>query len=900
MIIVNRDKILNSIKNIPTELKVFKAWCIFYNNSEGFLDKKPISPITKRGGITSDKADKLSEFSRVEKALKEGKASAIGVGLIPDYGVVCIDLDRHKLELKEMYEKIRGEMLDKFNSYAETSISGTGTHIFIKGKIPEGYKNKDKYGIIEVYDNRFIITSGDLIENRETNIVDCQEALEWLCETYLSKNNLKELSVVPEGISKISDNTLVEKIKEFDKGRKFINGEWEVITKKDSETGEIIQAYPSKSEADLAFCNLILYLNGNDKEQAKRIFKESDMSKGLNKKASGYLTTQMSVASLSLQKTYDWSAKADNLEQKVELDEMTLAYTNNNLVERVAEYGFNLTSSEKLNDYVAKYIQNFGVQAKNVIDTTLGDYDSGGNGKRFYYIMQNELVYNPTAKEWARWDGKKWNRCYDIDLLGATQQVFNNLKHEAFSITMQSVYEEDKEKKAKREIQAEEIFTYASTRKNKKTCMEMIEFAKDHFNPTEYLKLEEPLNAINLKNGIYDLDKMQLLPHNKYYYQTKISEAIYDQGATCPTWEKTLERIIPNSAVRLYLQKAVGYTLSSKFTEKALFILHGDGNNGKTTFINILLKIMGEYAVVVAPTTIMENAANKNNGPRPDLIKLRDKRFAAVSESNENDKLSEGIIKALTGAGYISCRTLHKEPVEFRATFKLFFDTNHKPTVRGTDTAIWSRLKVIPFEVQIPKSEIDTSLGSKLEKELSGILNWCIKGYELYMQEGLTEPEQIKLVVDQFAEDMSAMDQWWRECIEIKTDIKDIQQTSVNSKELYQSYKNWCTYNGEFSWSQRKFTSEINKKEACKLTKTVNGYIKYKAIKLNDLGILCYQRDSFISSEFSTRYSQIVNNEFKKVALAEARLKELEEKHPNKLGNIIPIKAEKVAFGEGI
>ena len=175
--------------------------------------------------------------------------------------------------------------------------------------------------------------------------------------------------------------------------------------------------------------------------------------------------------------------------------------------------------------------------------------------------------------------------------------------------------------------------------------------------------------------------------------------------------------------------------------------------------------------------------------------------------------------------------------------------------------------------MNIQKSEIDTELGDKLETELSGILNWAIAGYQLYLEEGLTEPAQIKMIVDEYSESMSACDQWIKECIELKTDSLDIQKTSVNSKELYQSYRNWCIHNNEFSWSQRKFTMELNKKEACKLTKTVNGIVRYKLIKLNSLGELFYKKDTLYSNDFNTQYNDCINKAFRQQALQESKLK---------------------------
>lgn len=890
MIAVNRNNYLQSIIQIPQELQNMSKWCGFYNDNTGNLDKKPISILTKKGGIKTNDNDNLVSYKRALEVLNEGKIAALGYGLSSDDSIICIDIDCHKPELQPQYKELKTELLSKFKSYAETSISGTGTHLLIKGKIPEGYKNKDSYGLLEVFDSRFIVATGDIIDGRTSSIIEEQDALEWLCEKYLQKNNLRELSVVPQGKSTKTDEEIIGKVCSTYKGSLLFNGDFHKVTRNK------IPCYSSKSEADLALCNTILYYNNNDIGQCKRIFSLSAMKNGLEKKSSGYLNSQILYASTTLQSIYDWTNC--NIQQ----DSESILHTTTDeeaLINSVKEFGYNVTNNTKLNEFATKYLLTYGYNKDcDIIDTNLLDYDSAGNGERFYLINNASLLYNPNSNEWARWDNRKWSRCYDSDLLGEAQKVFDNIKHEAFDLLAQSLLELDEDKKLCMEKKSEELFRYASTSKNKRNCMEMIEFSKSHFDPTEYTKLENPRNAINLSNGIFDFDHTCFIPHTKEYYQTMISSATYNPTDTCATWLKTLERIVPDKDVKHYLHKAVGYTLSSKYSEKALFILHGGGNNGKTTFINIILKLMGEYSVIVSPQTIMENASNKNNGPRPDLLRLRDKRFAAVSESNENDKLSEGIIKSLTGAGYISCRTLHKEPIEFRAIGKYWFDTNHRPTVKGTDSAIWSRLKVIPFEVQIPKAEIDTSLGEKLELELSGILNWGIEGYQMYCKEGLEEPEQIKLVMNEYAEDMSACDQWWRECIDIKTDSIDMQKTSVNSKELYQSYRNWCSYNGEFSWSQRKFTTEINKKDACKITKTVNGIVRYKLVKLNELGQLCYRKDEFYGTDFGKQYSDCINTAFRKQAKEESALKAINNNNNPITRRPTPSSEKLLGFGQ--
>lgn len=867
-ILLNRDRIMSGLGKIPDSLIDLDRWCTFRNNSEGNLDKKPLSPKTGKGGITTDGVDKLTSYDNASGLVKQGKYVAIGVVLNSNDGIVCIDLDCKSPKLNSKYEAIRDSLLIRFPSYAEDSASGKGTHIFIKGKLSDKYKHRDEYGIIEVFDSRAILTTGNRIDGRVTEITECQEGLDWLCETYLPKRNQQEVGLVEETVSERDDKEIIDRLMTIEKGKILWSGDWQSVTKTEHKTGSEIQRYPSKSEADLGLLNMILWLNGNDKSQAKRLFLDSDMARLESKKASGYLDTQLITASLTLKRIYDWERYKDKNADTVhtdadeDLSELEAEYAEKELMERIKTNGMFITNSVKLNEHLTKFVLVNGVRVNNnMIDTQLLDLDSGGNGRRFYLHKQNALIFNHESKEWAIWDGKTWRRCYDNDLIGDTQVVFDNLKQEAFTLAMASVNEEREFHKERLEIKSLELFDYASNRKNKRTCTEMIEFSKSHFPKNISGYLENDYNVLNLSNGVYDFERMQLMVHHRGYYQTMISEVVFDPTVQAQNWVMMLEKLIPDEDVRLYFQRAIGYTISGRYKEKALFVMHGTGNNGKTTTVNPIHKIMGDYAVTVSPDTIMDNKLLKGNAPRPDLLRLRDKRFAAVSESNESDKLNEGMIKSLTGAGYISCRTLHREPVEFMSKFKLWFDTNYRPRVYGTDIAIWSRIKVIPIEVQLGPDEIDRTLGDKLNAELSGILNWCIEGYRMYSEQGLNEPEQVELVMKEYSEDMSALDQWWKECIKVKEGIASQLDRDSTSKELYQSYKCWCEFNGEYAWTQRKFSQEINKKPESKDFKTVKGYRKYSGFFLNSIGKLCLNRSSMTAGDFTAQYNKLVRGE---------------------------------------
>ena len=172
----------------------------------------------------------------------------------------------------------------------------------------------------------------------------------------------------------------------------------------------------------------------------------------------------------------------------------------------------------------------------------------------------------------------------------------------------------------------------------------------------------------------------------------------------------------------------MGYTLTGSVREQCLFILIGTGANGKSTFINTLQKLFGDYAASIPMQTLMEqrNGSAQTN----DLAYLAGKRFVAATEGERGQRLAESKIKMMTGGDRISCRALYKDYFEFDPQFKLWLATNNLPTISGSDEAIWRRIKVIPFPVTIPDAERDRMLGDRLARELPGICRWAMQGLD--------------------------------------------------------------------------------------------------------------------------------------------------------------------------
>ncbi len=202
---------------------------------------------------------------------------------------------------------------------------------------------------------------------------------------------------------------------------------------------------------------------------------------------------------------------------------------------------------------------------------------------------------------------------------------------------------------------------------------------------------------MDLRTGVLSL-------HDRHQFITKMVRYNYRPAATCPTFLRFLSRIMGISADRLiaYLQKAIGYSLTGITCEKAVFLLHGPGDNGKTTLLALFLHVLTEYAVLLQIDSLM--VRQESNNTQADLADLRGARFVMTSETEEGQRLAEGKLKRITqGMGRIKAVRKYENPIEFDESHKLWIDANHLPTVRGTDNAIWNRLHPIPVFRDYPK-----------------------------------------------------------------------------------------------------------------------------------------------------------------------------------------------------
>ena len=412
-----------------------------------------------------------------------------------------------------------------------------------------------------------------------------------------------------------------------------------------------------------------------------------------------------------------------------------------------------------------------------------------GNSERLIYQYGDIIRYCHLWKKWIVWDGKRWLK----DDSGA---IYRLAKDTVRSINVEAALESDYLKKG-------DLSKWAFLSESSYRIEALVKLATNEL-PISPDDLDKDVWFLNVENGIIDLRTGEFSEdHLKEKFITKLASVKYDPDAKCPLWENFLCEIFEgNEELIDYVQKAIGYSMTSDDREQILFFLHGLGQNGKTTFLNIIMTMLGEYAKDADPSTFMDKKFD--GGPKNDVARLKGARFVRSSEIAEGKYLDEDFIKRVTGHEGLTARFLYGEIFDFAPKFKLWMISNNKPTIRGSDFAIWRRLMTIPFNYRIPNEKRDKTLEAKLDEELPGILNWAIKGCMKWLSEGLNPPEIVVLANTEYKDEMDPL----------KDFLDDVCNVGVIAKtpagELYAAYKTYCYCMRTETISQQSFGRRLS------------------------------------------------------------------------------------------
>lgn len=639
------------------------------------------------------------------------------------------------------------EFVETLGSYTEYSRSGNGIHIICKGTLPEGRRRR---GNVEMYNTgRYFIMTGNLYNDKYTTIKDCSETIKILHSKYLYEETPKVAPKVFQPID-LSDQEIIDKARNCKTGGVFqllYSGQWQGV-------------YSSQSEADLALCNHLAFWCQKNAQQMDRIFRTSGLMRDKWDKYRGQYTYG--------QKTIEQAILhcVDVYEPKTIKNDTEIA---------LAFFGKNGVIAE---------------MPKNNYDMT-----DTGNAQRLRDKYKGNIKYSYIRKKWLYWTGKVWTVDQTGEIKKLADEIINDIKKEAFT-------EQDEDKQA-------ELLKWATKTASSKGKEAMVKETQ-HIEGIPVLmdELDCYNDYLNCQNGVINLRTGELLPHDGNFMMSRISYAEYDNSGKKPElWLKFLDDVTNgDKELQEYLQKCVGYSLSGSIREQCCFFLYGMGNNGKSTFLDTISDLLGTYASNVQPDTIMMK--KNDSGANSDIARLKSTRFVTSEEPTEGVRLNEGLVKQLTGGGKVTCRFLYGDEFEYEPEFKIWIGTNHKPVIRGTDVGIWRRIRLIPFEVNIPKDKVDKNLKWKLRKELPQIMKWAVDGCIKWQKEGLELPKCVEQATNEYKVEMDILANFMESCIEIDY----VNGTAISAQDLFALYGAWAKKNNEFEMTSRKFFIEIAKK----------------------------------------------------------------------------------------
>lgn len=422
--------------------------------------------------------------------------------------------------------------------------------------------------------------------------------------------------------------------------------------------------------------------------------------------------------------------------------------------------------------------------------------------------------------------------------------------------TVEALFQEgiDSEDHARRE----QLLKHAMLCEGRRRISDMVDLAKAM--PEVAVKpdiFDTKKMTLNCQNGELDLKTMELRPHSRESYFTKIISHHYDPSAQCPLWEVFLNRVTNgNMDLISFLQRAAGYTLTGDTGEQKFFFLYGTGRNGKGTFLWALQQILGPYARTALTTLFISQWGDKSKDDSSlEKAGLKGVRMVITDEIPEG-RLHENVIKQLTGEDRIKGRFHRQDFFEYDPEFKVWMSGNNRPSIKNVDEAIRRRYILVPFDVTIPEEEKDVHLKDKLSKELPGILAWAVRGCRQWQQGGLDTPTVVKARTDEHLYDEDVFGRFFSDCCS-----KATRRDFVTNKEIQEAYREWSAAEGEKEMNIKAIAEKLKGRSCIK--DKLKGDRIWRCLTLSNN--ITSVKDRCFSKDMSPQYSTI--EEYKGVIL---------------------------------
>ena len=758
--------------NIPDVLKQTASFCVWkMEKRSGRPTKVPYNPRTGAMAKTNDPST-FADFNTAMKSYAIGGWD--GIGYRVSEGIGAIDID-HCIREDGSLNDVSASILGIFSTaYFERSPSGTGLRGFFKLSPDFAYDktvyyiNNRKHGL-EVYlpgtTNRFVTVTGDMF--RAGTVTQDDAALKAALDTFMKRTTKTTSAFKGSPVSYFTDEQVIKHASESKSGDKFTAlyaGNWE-------------EGYDSQSDADMAFVSMLCFWCGCVEEQIDRIFRSSGLMRDkwdrmTGNATYGQITIRNAVTSCSeiYRPVAGLPDDDDLLLDFTDLDADSIQEERDRREREgytfTPDYRHLSTGIEELSPHTNPRYESFQI----------------GNGRMFVDFFRSIILMNDTRGRWYIYDGRVWRPDqHDIKIAEMAKDFRDALLAFAPSITS-----EDTRNRYLKRVDALDQRKYRDlmvkdAASDPTVTVDMSAFDRDKF-------------LFNCHNGTINLITGEFRPHDPKDMLTKMTEVDYVPDAVCERWLTFMDEVMEGDKERIkYLQKAIGYAMSGDTRLECMFILYGaTSRNGKGTTMETVLRILGEYGRTAKPDMLSKKGFADSSGPSEDVARLNGARMVNVSEPEKSMQIDASLTKQMTGNNILTARFLRENSFEFKPQFKLFIDTNHLPQISDMTLFESDRIKIIPFNRHFTAEERDIDLKSFFAKpeNLSGILNWCLEGFKLYMQEGLDMPDSVEAATTQYRQQSDRIMMFTSQCVR-----KKIGQ-ELRAQAVYTRYKDWCAENG--------------------------------------------------------------------------------------------------------
>jgi putative DNA primase/helicase len=398
-------------------------------------------------------------------------------------------------------------------------------------------------------------------------------------------------------------------------------------------------------------------------------------------------------------------------------------------------------------------------------------------GREFAAAFAERVLYCPDLEQWLVWDGRRWGP----DAVHAAERLMQDLARGRLAAAANL-------RDTKRREAENRVWVQAMRRNRIEAALWAAR--SDPRLIARLADLDSDPWLLNVANGTLNLKTGRLRQHDPADLITRLCSADY-LDADLPEWLRFLSRVIPDPAVRAFLQRACGYSLTGLATEEVLFFVCGPTAGGKSTFVSAVGAALGDYSAAANFATFLTQ--RNKSGPRPDLVRLAGKRFVSSVETEEAAQLAGGVLKWITGQDKVCERTLYRIEVEFLPTFSLWLVSNFRPRARDDDSALWRRLMLVPFDVSIPEAERDPDVKMRLRDPAIGgpaVLRWAVEGCREWQKHGLKPPPAVLTATRQWRAENDPLTDWLTE----RADLTPLASTAF--KDLNSSYRQWAEDSG--------------------------------------------------------------------------------------------------------